>query len=138
MAVEHVQYRGAFGVQFFYHHAIVFGVEPLEGEADERMVYHRSGCARAGEQANSLESAEIRAVSWPDFCLGADNEHARGAIESVTYEEGVRARNLPALCLARAPAMLGRRGLVAGVDSAGNACEGYHSLSKNCGRCTSR
>ena len=63
VAVEHVRYRGAFGVQFFYHHAIVFGVAPLEGEADERVVYHWSSGARAGDKAESLESAEIRAVS---------------------------------------------------------------------------
>ena len=37
-ALEHVRYRGAFGVQFIYPHPIVFGLEPLEGEADERVV----------------------------------------------------------------------------------------------------
>ena len=68
------------------------------------MVYHWSGGARAGDKAESLESAEIRAVSWPDFCAGADNDHARGDIEAVTYDEEVRARNPPALCLARARA----------------------------------
>jgi hypothetical protein len=83
-------------------------------------------------QVESLEASEIRAVSWSDFSAGAENEHARGAIEAVAYDDDVRARNPPVVCLARARAMLGHRGLGAGVDTQGRAVDGYCPLTNNC------
>jgi hypothetical protein len=139
--VRHVRFRGAFGVAFFWHHAVVVGVAPAAGAADERLVFHWSGGTAGGgadgapvrDKLATLEAAEICAVPWAQFQASADAcEHASGVIETVVYSADVMAENPPAVQAARARALVGHRGLLSGVDAAGNEVPGYNPLTWNC------
>lgn len=135
--VTHVRYRGAFGVSFFWHHAVVVGAAPAAGCADERTVFHWSGgassLAPAGDKWATLAASEICAVPWATFQASAnESEHAQGVIETVLYSADVLAANPPSVQAARARALLGHRGLLTGVDRDGNDVPGYNPLTNNC------
>ena len=93
LRVAHVRYRGAFGVSFFWHHAVVLLHPPpadappdaltVDPDAPElgafhvpsAVVVHWSAGATAGEGTNPdmLEDALIVEYSWPVFVQSGRN-----------------------------------------------------------------
>lgn len=136
-AVSHVRYRGAFGLSFFWHHAVLLGPAPTPGEADERTVIHWTGGddASSGDKLSNLEAAQVLEVPIAVFLASvASSEHARGDLEVVLYpqEQLCEPGNAPAAQAARARSLVGRRGLFNAVDTDGRAQPGYDPLANNC------
>lgn len=102
LRVAHVRYRGAFGLPFFWHHAVallrdgpapsVDPVAPALGpfNATAAEVFHWSAGSGAGGLI-SLDEAEITRITWAEFVQSGrqGNSHFGESIEVVEYPAAV-------------------------------------------------
>jgi hypothetical protein len=131
--VTHVRYRGAFGLPFLWHHAVVLGDAPFRD--DHRVCHWSVGSGAAADDADFFESAVLMELPYVEFFSSMQsNPHARGELHVVEYPPEVLAlvSNSAAAQEARARSLLNRRGLLVTTDASGAAVPGYCPLSNNC------